>query len=121
MARYVDGFLIPIPKKNVKRYQSIARAAGRIWREYGALEYVECVGDDVSMKGSPASFPRRVRAKPNEAVVFSWIVYRSKAHRDRVNKKIMKDPRILKMMERQENPFDPKKMSYGGFEVLVEA
>lgn len=121
MARYVDGFLIPMPKKNVKAYRRIAQKAGRIWKEYGALEYIECVGDDLNVKGVSASFPRRVRAKPNETVVFSWIIYNSKAHRDRVNAKVLKDPRVARMMEGQENPFDAKRMSYGGFKVLVDA
>ena len=120
MARYVDGFLIPMAKKNVKAYRSIAQKAGRIWKEHGALEYIECLGDDLNHKGVFASFPRRVRAKPHETVVFSWIVYKSKAHRDRVNAKVMKDPRIAKMMQGQENPFDAKRMSYDGFKVLVD-
>ena len=120
MARYVDGFLIPIPKRNLKAYRRIAQKAGRIWKEYGALEYIECVGDDLGGQKSSASFPRRVRAKPSETVVFSWIIYKSRAHRDRVNAQIMKDPRIAKMMQGQENPFDAKRMSYGGFKVLVD-
>jgi uncharacterized protein YbaA (DUF1428 family) len=118
MARYVDGFLLPVPRKNVAAYRRISAKAGRIWREYGALEYRECVGDDLG-KG-PASFPRRSRSKPGETVVFSWIVYKSRAHRDRVNAKVMKDPRIAKMGVGS-MPFDVKRMSYGGFRVLVDA
>ena len=117
---YVDGFLIPMPKKNIPAYRRMARAASKIWMEHGALEYRECVGDDLSSKfGTP--FPKLTRAKPSETVVFAWVVYKSKAHRDRVNKKIMADPRIAKMMEGKQNPFDPKRMAYGGFKVLVEA
>lgn len=114
---YVDGFLLPLPKKNVKLYRRIAQAAGRIWRKHGALEYRECVGDDLKQMG--ALFPRMVRRKPGETVVFSWIVYRSRTHRDAVNKKVMKDPRMLKMMETGAMPFDLKRMAYGGFKVLV--
>ena len=116
--RYVDGFLLAIPKKNLKIYRSIAQKAGKIWREHGALEYRECVGEDLAVKtGMP--FPRTVAAKPGETVVLAWIVYRSRAHRDRVNAKVLKDPRMGDMGE--EMPFDVKRMAYGGFEVLVEA
>lgn len=116
--KYVDGFVIPIPKKNVQAYRRIARDAGKIWREHGALEYRECVGDDLKTKMG-LSFPRLARTKPNETVYFSWIVYRSRAHRDSVNKKVMKDPRMAKMMN-MAMPFDIKRMSYGGFKVLVD-
>jgi uncharacterized protein YbaA (DUF1428 family) len=120
MALYVDGFVIPLPKKNVKAYVAIARQAAKIWKEYGALEYRECVGDDLNVKmGFP--FPKAAKAKANETVVFAWIVYKSKAQRDRVNKKIMKDPRIINMMKDKEPPFDFKRMQYGGFEVVVKA
>ena len=119
MARYVDGFVLPVPKKNLDAYRRIARKAAKVWRELGALQYCECVGDDLDVKfGVP--FPRRIKLKPGETVVFSWIVYRSKAHRDRVNAKIMKDPRMAAMCP-DPMPFDVKRMLYGGFEVLVEA
>jgi uncharacterized protein YbaA (DUF1428 family) len=117
--RYVDGFLIPVPKKNLATYARIARRARQIWCELGALEYRECVGDDMRVVMG-IGFPRRLRLKRGEAAVFSWIVYRSRAHRDRVNKKIMKDKRIIKMMEKGAMPFDVKKMTYGGFRVLVD-
>jgi uncharacterized protein YbaA (DUF1428 family) len=98
MARYVDGFLLPVPRNKIGAYRRIAQKAGKIWRSHGALEYLECVGNDLKTKMG-ASFPRRIKAKPNETVVFSWIVYKSRAHRDRVNAKVMKDPRIAKMMD----------------------
>jgi uncharacterized protein YbaA (DUF1428 family) len=116
---YVDGFLLPVPKKNVKLYRRIAQQAGKIWRKHGALEFRECVGDDLKPKmGMP--FSRTVRLKPSETVVFSWIVFKSRTHRDSVNKKVMKDPRMLKMMETGPMPFDEKRMAYGGFKVLVD-
>lgn len=118
MARYVDGFVIPMAKKNLPAYKRMAKAASKIWREFGAVDYKECVGDDLAIKmGIP--FPRLAKAKPGETVVFSWIVYKSKAQRDKVNAKIMKDPRIEKMMQGKP-PFDVKRMSYGGFKVLVD-
>ena len=116
---YVDGFLMPMPRKQLAAYRQIARKAGKVWREYGALEYRECVGDDLVAKGV-TPFPKRVRAKPGETVVFSWIVYKSKAHRDRVNAKVMADPRLAKMMDPKTFPFDMRRMSYGGFTVLVD-
>jgi uncharacterized protein YbaA (DUF1428 family) len=117
LARYVDGFLLPLPKKNIAAYKKISAAAGRIWREHGALEYRECVGDDISVSfGLP--FPKQMKLKPGETVVFSWIVYKSKAHRDRVNARVMADPRI--QMEGQAMPFDSTRMAYGGFNVLVD-
>jgi len=115
---YVDGFLLPVPKKNVKLYRRIAQQAGKIWRQHGALEFRECVGDDLKPKMGMA-FPRTVRLKPSETVVFSWIVFKSRTHRDRVNAKVMKDPRMAKMMEKGPMPFDEKRMAYGGFKVLV--
>ena len=122
MALYVDGYVLPVPTKYVQAYRRIARAAGKIWREHGALEYRECVGDDLKpklMKGvSP--FARGVRLKRGETVVFSWIVFRSRADRDRVNAKVMKDERLAKMMESTKMPFDMKRMLYGGFKVLVD-
>jgi uncharacterized protein YbaA (DUF1428 family) len=118
MARYVDGFVIPLPKKNLAAYRRLAELSSRIWREHGALEFRECVGDDLDVKmGMP--FRRGVKLKPGETVMFSWIVYRSRAHRDRVNAKVMKDPRLAGMPEKM--PFDVKRMVYGGFKVLVEA
>jgi uncharacterized protein YbaA (DUF1428 family) len=117
--RYVDGFLLAVPKKNLQAYRRTAQKAGRIWREHGALEFRECVGDDLKVKmGVP--FPRRIKPKPGEAVLFSWIVYKSRAHRDRVNARVMKDPRLAKMMDPKSMPFDVKRMSYGGFKVLVD-
>jgi uncharacterized protein YbaA (DUF1428 family) len=118
MARYVDGFVLPVPKKSVAAYRRIAQRAGRIWREHGALEYRECVGEDLKVKGM-TPFPRLARARAGETVVFAWIVYRSRAHRDRVNAKVMKDPRIAKMGP-DAMPFDAKRMAYGGFQVLVD-
>jgi len=124
MALYIDGFLLPVPKKNLKAYQRMSRMAGKIWRELGALEYRECVGEDLAVKGM-VPFPGRVKTKAGEAVVFSWITYKSRAHRDRVNAKVMKDPRMLEMMEAMKDPkampFDSRRMSYGGFEVFVDA
>ena len=118
MARYVDGFVIPVPTRNVEKYRRLAHAAGKIWRQYGALEYRECVGDDLKVKGV-AAFPRAARAKAGETVFFSWIVYKSRAHRDRVNKKVMADERLKDMMTPGAMPFDMKRMSYGGFKVVV--
>jgi len=120
MARYVDGFLLPVPKKNLEAYRRMAKQGGKIWREHGALEYRECVGDDVRSK-SAVPFKRGVKLKSGETLVFSWIVYKSRAHRDRVNAKVMKDPRITGMMEDKKMPFDVKRMAYGGFKVLVQA
>jgi uncharacterized protein YbaA (DUF1428 family) len=119
---YVDGFVTPVPRRNVDAYRRLARKSGKIWRELGALEYRECVADDVPM-GKVTSFPRSVKRKPNETVVFSWIVYRSRAHRDRVNAKVMKDPRIAEMMTpeaRKASPYDAKRLIYGGFKVIVD-
>jgi len=118
MPKYVDGFVLVVPKKNVAAYRRIAKKAGKIWREHGALEYFECVGDDMNVKfGMP--FPKLAKTKRGETVIFAWIVYKSRADRDRVNKKVMADPRLHMNMD--DMPFDMKKMSYGGFEVLVEA
>jgi uncharacterized protein YbaA (DUF1428 family) len=119
VARYVDGFLLPVPKKNLDAYRRMSQKAGKVWRELGALEYIECVGDDLKVKfGVP--FTKSARAKAGETVVFSWIVYKSRAHRDRVNKKVMKDPRIANMMSPKDMPFDVKRMAYGGFTVIVD-
>jgi uncharacterized protein YbaA (DUF1428 family) len=116
--KYVDGFIVPVPKKNVQAYRRIAQKAGKIWKEHGALEYIECIGDDVK-PGKLTSFPQSVKLKPDETVVFSWIVYKSRAHRDRVNKKVMADPRLAAMMDPKAMPFDSKRMVYGGFKTLV--
>ena len=115
---YVDGFVMPMPKKNLKAYRAIARKAGALWRKCGALEYRECVGDDLKTNMG-RSFPRLTRLKPRETVVFSWIVYKSRRDRDRVNKKVMQDPWMLKMIKAP-MPFDMKRMTYGGFKVLVD-
>ncbi len=118
--KYVDGFVLSVPKKNLPAYRRMAQKAGKLWRELGALDYKECVGDDLNVKmGVP--FPRMMKPKPGETVVFSYIVYKSRAHRDQVNAKIMKDPRVAKLCDPKKMPFDVKRMVYGGFEVLVEA
>jgi uncharacterized protein YbaA (DUF1428 family) len=121
MPRYVDGFVLPIPKKNLKAYKKIATNAAKIWREHGALEYRECVIEDSDPTGpmKMVTFPALAKVKKNETVVFAWIVYKSRAHRDRVNKKVMADPRICKGMDPANPPFDCKRMTYGGFTVLV--
>ena len=116
---YVDGFLVPVPKRKLDAYRRMARLGARIWREHGALEYRECVGDDLKTTMGVA-FPKVARLKRGETVCFSWIVFKSRAHRDRVNAKVMKDPRVLKMAKAP-MPFDFKRMAYGGFKVLVEA
>ncbi len=117
---YVDGFVIAVPKKNVKAYFAMAKKASKIWREHGALEYRECVGDDLNVKmGLP--FPRLAKLKAGETVVFSWIVYKSRSHRDRINAKVMKDPPIKGVCDEKSMPFDMKRMSYGGFRVVVDA
>jgi uncharacterized protein YbaA (DUF1428 family) len=116
---YVDGFIVPVPKKSLEAYRKMARKAGKIWREYGALEFRECVADDVKV-GKWTSFPRSVKLKRGETVVFSWIAYKSRKDRDRINAKVMKDPRLAGMMDVKTIPFDAKRMIYGGFEVLVE-
>jgi len=115
---YVDGFVLPVPRKNLRAYERMARKAGRIWQQHGALEYRECVGEDLDVKmGKP--FPRQLKLKPGETVVFSWIVYKSRAHRDQVNAKVMKDPRMASM-DPKGMPFDVKRMIYGGFTTLVD-
>ncbi len=116
---YVDGFVIPVPKKNLKAYMRLAAKSGKIWLEYGALDYKECVADDVNIAfGRP--FTRLAGTKKGETVVFSYIVYKSRAHRDRVNAKVMKDPRLQALCGKGKMPFDVKRMSYGGFKVLVD-
>ena len=116
---YVDGFLLPVPKKNLEAYRRIARAAGKVWREHGALDYKECVADDVK-PGKWTSFPQAVKLKPGEAVWFSWILYKSRKHRDRVLKKVMKDKRLSGMMDPKKMPFDGRRMMWGGFKVMVD-
>jgi uncharacterized protein YbaA (DUF1428 family) len=118
MPRYVDGFLVPLPKRNVDTYRRQARKAGKVWIEHGALEVRECIADDVP-RGKVTSFPRGLDLKRSEVVVFSWIVYKSRAHRDRVNAKVMADPRLADMMDSNAMPFDAERMVYGGFETLV--
>jgi uncharacterized protein YbaA (DUF1428 family) len=117
---YVDGFIVPVPKSKLEAYRRLARKAGKIWKEYGALEFRECVADDVK-KGKWTSFPRSVKLKPSETVVFSYIVYKSRKDRDRINAKVMKDKRLANMMDMKDMPFDGKRMIYGGFKVLVDA
>jgi uncharacterized protein YbaA (DUF1428 family) len=119
MPQYVDGFVLPVPKENVDAYRRMARKAGKIWREHGALAYHECVADDVD-PGKTTSFPRSVKAKPDETVVFAWIVYKSRAHRDRVNAKVMSDPRLTAGMSAANMPFDARRMFWGGFRVIVD-
>jgi uncharacterized protein YbaA (DUF1428 family) len=115
---YVDGFVIPIRRRNLPAYRRMARLAGKVWREHGAVEFRECVGDDLKVKGA-LPFTRLARLKPGETVLFSWIVYRSRRHRDRVNAKVMKDPRLD--MDPKSMPFDVKRMAWGGFKTIVEA
>ena len=116
---YVDGYVLPVPKKNLAAYRRMAQKAGKVWREHGALEFRECVGDDLKTKMAK-SFPGTIKLKPGETVVFSWIMFKSRAHRDSVNKKVMKDPRLAKMMDMKTIPFDSKRMVYGGFKVVVD-
>jgi uncharacterized protein YbaA (DUF1428 family) len=117
---YVDGFIVAVPKKNLDAYVRMAKKSGKVWREHGALDYREWVADDVKV-GKRTSFPRSVKLKPDETVVFSWITYKSRAHRDRVNKKVMADKRLADMMNPKTLPFDAKRMIYGGFASLVKA
>jgi uncharacterized protein YbaA (DUF1428 family) len=121
MARYVDGFVIPIKKKNLEAYRSMAAKACKVWKKYGALDYIEAVGDDLKIKGMVASFPKIAKLKAGETVLFSFITYKSRAHRDAVNKKVMKDPELQNMCDPKKSPFDFKRMAYGGFKALVEA
>ena len=115
---YVDGFLVPVRKNKVATYRRMAAKAGKIWREHGALEFRECIADDVKW-GKRTSFPRSVKQKTGETVFFSYIIYKSRAHRDRVNAKVMKDKRLAKMMELKALPFDAKRMIVGGFKTVV--
>lgn len=120
MPQYVDGFVIPIPKKNVAKYRLMAAKACKIWMEYGALDYKECVGEDLATKLAPP-FTKGIKTKAGETVVFSWITFKSRAHRDKVNAKVMKDPRVHAMCDPKNPPFDFKRVLYGGFEVIVSA
>jgi uncharacterized protein YbaA (DUF1428 family) len=116
---YVDGFIVPVPRKNLDAYKQMSKKSGKIWKEYGALQYIECVGDDVP-PGKVTSFRKSVQLKQGETVVFAWIVYKTKADRDRVNKKVMADPRVKDMMDPKTMPFDGKRMIFGGFKVFVD-
>ncbi len=118
---YVDGFIVPVPKKNLKAYRSMSRKCGRVWKDHGALDYRECVADDVK-PGKWTSFPQSVKLKPTETVVFAYIVYKSRAHRDKVLKKVFTDKRLAKMMDpknKKKMPFDGKRMIWGGFKTFV--
>jgi uncharacterized protein YbaA (DUF1428 family) len=117
---YIDGFIVPVPKKNLSAYRSMAKKAGKVWRDHGALEFCESVADDVK-PGKWTSFPQSVKLKKGETVVFSWIVYKNRAHRDRVLKNVMADKRLAKMMNPKAMPFDGRRMIYGGFKIMVEA
>jgi uncharacterized protein YbaA (DUF1428 family) len=119
MALYIDGFVLPVQKKKIEEYRRLAKLACKVWLEHGAVDYRECVADDVK-PGKVTSFPQSVKLKPNEVVVFSWIGYKSRKHRDRVNRKVMADPRIKAMMDGKTAPFDMKRIIYGGFTTLVE-
>lgn len=117
---YVDGYVLPVPKKKLQVYRRMAQRAAKIWREHGALEYRECVGDDLNVKwGLP--FGKAMKTRPGETVVFAYVVFRSKAHRDKVNAKVMEDPRLTEGIDLKAMPFDMKRMVYGGFKTLVEA
>ena len=117
---YVDGFVVPVPKKKLAAYSSMAKKCAKVWRDHGALEVRESMADDVKV-GKWTSFPRSVKLKRGETVVFSWIVYKSRAHHDRVMAKVMKDPRLADMMQSKDMPFDGKRMIFGGFKIFVSA
>lgn len=119
MSRYVDGFVIPFPKKKLDVYRRMAKLGARIWKEYGALEYYECVADDLKSSFGHMTFSRLAKLKPGETLAFSWIVYRSRKHRDRVNAKVMKDPRMNDPNMAKQMPFEMRRMTYGGFKTLV--
>ena len=118
MANYVDGFVVPVPRRKLAAYRAMARKAGKVWREHGALEYRECIADDVK-PGKHTSFPQAVKLKDGEVVVFSWIVYRNRRERDRINKLVMADPRLAKFMDPKNMPFDGKRMFWGGFRQMI--
>jgi uncharacterized protein YbaA (DUF1428 family) len=117
---YVDGFVVPVPRNKLRAYRALAQKAGKVWREHGALDYKEWIADDVKV-GKLTSFPRSVKLERTETVIFSYIVYKSRQHRDQVLAKVMKDPRLAKMMDPKATPFDAKRMIYGGFKILVDA
>lgn len=117
--KYVDGYVLPVPRKNLTAYRRMAQKAGKVWMDHGALQVCECAGDDLKTKMA-ASFSATIKLKPSETVVFSWIVFKSRAQRDSVNKKAMKDPRLAKMMDMKSVPFDTKRMVYGGFKTMVD-
>jgi uncharacterized protein YbaA (DUF1428 family) len=117
--KYVDGYVLPVLKKNLPAYRRMAKEAAKVWRKHGALEFCECVGDDLKTQ-KLKSFPQLVKPKRGERVMFSWIAFKSRAHRDRVNAKVMKDPRLIKMMKSKAMPFDSKRMAYGGFKAIVD-
>lgn len=119
MAKYVDGFVVPVPKKKLAAYRRLSVKSGKVWRDHGALEYIECVADDVK-PGKYTSFPQSVKLKRGETVIFAWIVYKSRKHRDRVNAKVMKDPRLASMMDLKAMPFDGRRMFWGGFKSIVD-
>jgi len=119
MARYVDGFVVPVPTAKVDAYRKLASKAGKIWMEYGALEYTECIADDVQ-PGKLTSFPQSVKLKKDEVVVFSWIIFKSRKQRDSINKKVMADPRLADMVNPKNHPFDARRMFWGGFKTIVE-
>ncbi len=116
---YVDGYVLPVPSKNLDAYKKMARKAGKIWMEYGALQYAECIGDDVK-PGKVTSFPQAVKLKDDEVVVFSWIVYKNRRDRDRINKLVMADPRLASMADPKNLPFDGRRMFWGGFKPAIE-
>jgi uncharacterized protein YbaA (DUF1428 family) len=118
--KYVDGYVLPVPKKKMMTYKLIAQKASKLWREHGALEYRECAAEDLRAPWA-TPFPKGIKTKPGETVVFAYIVYKSRAHRDKVNAKVMKDPRISAMCDPKKMPFDCKRMLYGGFDTIVEA
>ncbi|RYD35867.1 MAG: DUF1428 domain-containing protein [Verrucomicrobiaceae bacterium] len=119
MSTYVDGFVIPVPKDKIEQYREMSQKASAVWKEYGALEYYECVGDDMEIENM-VPFPKIADAGPDDVVVFAWIMYRSREHRDEVNSKVIADPRMNEMMDCSNPPFDCKKMAYGGFKVIVK-
>lgn len=118
--QYVDGFIVPVPKKKLAAYRAMAKKASKVWLDHGAIDYRECVGDDVPM-GKLTSFPRSVKLKPAETVVFAWVTYKSRKHRDAVMAKVMTDPRLKSMMDSKTMPFDGKRMIFGGFKTIVSA
>ena len=120
MSEYVDGFVIPVPKDKVADYRRLAKKAAKLWQECGALDYRECVGDDLAVK-NVTPFTRLAKTKPGETVIFSWVTFKSRKHRDEVNARLMKDPRMKKMGEESHAIFDCKRMAYGGFKTLVQA